>query len=221
MADSDYKRNCFENFNGKTYDVSRLSPVQALGKLSADAMMISDRVGRASEDATMVQARPYLSRINSRGLVTTDSQMGKNVVTQTLDARHERVKQRSYVTGIIPRHLGKEFLRRMKHEDNVVVRVDLPKTTSWIPMADFVYFFPVTVYGDDDFQTSVPMVPDEFEDMEFLPEIQTIMNDVNCKRIVEQDALIVQIVDAVWGRPFWLFEKIVQVLDMTIESRNT
>lgn len=39
-----------------------------------------------------------------------------------------------------------------------------------------------------------------------------------CNKIVEDDAMMVQIADAVWGRPFWLFDKIKDVLDETIAS---
>lgn len=102
-----HNRNCFGNFNGNNYDVSRLSPVQALGKLSADTMMISDRVGDPDEDETKVQARPYLSEINRRGLVTTDSQIGRDEVLQNVNGENYRHKQRSYVSGVLPRRIGK------------------------------------------------------------------------------------------------------------------
>lgn len=78
---------CFGSFDGDRYDVSGLSPVQALGKLSAVAMLVTDRVGDPQEDVTMSQAKPILSKINKEGLVTTDSQMGRNgIISNAPDA---------------------------------------------------------------------------------------------------------------------------------------
>lgn len=83
----------------------------------------------------------------------------------------------------------------MKHEDNVVVRVDLPKERSWVPVADFVYFFPVTVFNDDDFHSASPMVTSQFDEMYFLPEIiQSILHDPIC-RGVKHDAMVVEVAE--------------------------
>ncbi|CAN0334099.1 unnamed protein product, partial [Pylaiella littoralis] len=98
----------------QTYDCfgdQELSPVQALGKLSAVAMLTTARVGLASEDPSMAQARQHLSEVNKRGLVTTDSQMGaKKQITHHSDGHVLNppltLWQRSYISGILAKDLG-------------------------------------------------------------------------------------------------------------------
>lgn len=65
------------------------------------------------------------------------------------------------------------------------------------------------MYADDSFNYAV---------LNLLPKLQPIMQDATCKRIVERDALRVHIVDTEWGRPFWLFEKIIAVLDEVLDE---
>ncbi|CAM9441333.1 unnamed protein product, partial [Pylaiella littoralis] len=57
------------------------------------------------------------------------------------------------------------------------------------------------------------MATSPFRSIEFLPEVQTILQDTTCFDIVEQDSLKVEIVDTIWGRPWWLFDKVAEILD--------
>ena len=57
--------NCFGRFDGVSYDMSGLSPVQAFAKLSAVKMLTTARVGDEEEDLTMAEARSRLSEINN------------------------------------------------------------------------------------------------------------------------------------------------------------
>lgn len=129
-------RNCFEIFNGNSIDVSDPSPVEALGKVSALAMLTTERVGN-HEDPLMSQARPRLSEINTRGTVTTDSQMGKKEIVRISDGRDIVEWQRSYVTGLLPRHLGDKFEEKMTKVDGVIFFVGEPlnedvDTDGWV-----------------------------------------------------------------------------------------
>lgn len=191
-------------------DVSGLSPVQAFAKVSALAMLTTTRVGN-EEDPSMAQARPRLSEINKRGFVTTDSQMGKREVLQhRITGEDYDYRQRSYVKGLLPKHLGEEFKRRMQLEDGVMIFMEEPgpEPPGW------EYRIPVTLDGDV-FFTNIRMATSDFayQTLCVLPEVQSIMSDKTCYDLVERDALLVKVVDTVWGRPFWLFDKIVEVLD--------
>lgn len=212
---------CFGSFDDTTFDTSGLSPVQSFGKLCALAMLTTGRVGLAEEDPSMSQARPLLSVINKKGLVTADSQMGKDeTIRRFRDGHAIRVRQRSYVTGIMPRHMERMFLRKMFPVDGVIIYTGKPAPAhEWKPGDEEVeeYRIPVSSYNDE-YPTSVPMATEQFNDMEFLPEVQRIMSVPHCRRLVEEDAMVVNVVDTVWGRPFWLFEKIAEVLQEVNES---
>ncbi len=200
---------CFGSFEGETFDVAGLSPVQALGKVSAMKMLITERVGDSEEDETMKQARPRLSEINSRGLLTTDSQMGKKeVLKDPKDGSYYPYWQRAYVEGVMPRHLARKFHQHMEIVDGVVV-------FSGAPVDADVYvdhYVPVTVDGDRVY-TRAPMAPvPKIDDIEVLPEVQTILRHSTCKELLTKDAIIMRVVDTIWGRPFWLFDKIIEVL---------
>lgn len=205
-----------------------LSPVQALGKLSAVAMLTTSRVGLATEDPSMAQARPHLSEINKRGLVTTDSQMGaKKQVTHHADGHVLNPPvtqwQRSYVTGILAKGLWRKFEQKMRLVDGVDFFVGRHGAE---PPFSLTHYINVTVFqrGDDepDFFTNVPMATHPLDDdlSGLLPEVGHVMRSDTCVRIVEEDALCVQIVDLIWGRPFWLFEKVKEVLDEVIAEEG-
>ena len=205
--------NCFGRFDGVAYDVSGLSPVQAFAKLSAVHMLTTGRVGDPLEDASMSEARPILSEINRKGFLTIDSQMGQKRARKHFVTGEEYPSwQRAYVDGFMPRHLIKNFHQRMELEDGVVILIDAPHER---PMRiggaisvtlDGDYFYtrkPVATSAG--FQESVENV---------LPEVRSIMSDKRCRELLRQDAFNVRVVDMVWGRPFWLFEKISKVLDV-------
>ena len=205
--------NCFGRFNGVGYDVSGLSPVQAFAKLSAVHMLTTVRVGDVEEDPTMAEARPRLSEINRKGFLTIDSQMGKKIVEQ-----HPRTGanypywQRSYVDGFMPRHLTRNFHQRMELEDGVVILIDAPHEqpgriggTISVTLDGDYFYTQKPVATSRGFKNSVQNV---------LPEVSSIMSDKKCQELLRQDALNVRVVDMVWGRPFWLFDKISQVLDV-------
>lgn len=120
-------KDCFGRFDGNDFDVSGLSPVEALAKVSAVAMLTTERVGEPREDASMAQARPRLSEINKRGFLTLDSQMGKKEVMQHgITGEDVLYRQRCYVEGFLPKHLGDEFKRRMHLEDGVMIFMEPP-----------------------------------------------------------------------------------------------
>lgn len=215
--------DCFGN-----YGIEELSPTQALGKLSATAMLTTSRVGDPDEDETMAQARPRLSEINKRGFVTTDSQMGvKKMVYHTIhgDAINPPVDQwqRSYVTGILAKDLGEEFKKKLRFLDGIDFSIG-PHAESRPVDRQHVHFINVTVYqqeGDEpEFSTNTPMAAESFGDniANILPDIQHVMQSETCQRIVKEDSLHVMIVDLVWGRPFWLFDKVIEVLDEVISE---
>lgn len=173
----------------------------------------------------MVQARPHLSEVNKRGLVTIDSQMGKkdqvthHVYGHVLNPPLTHW-QRSYISGILAKDLGPKFEQKMSLVDGVDIFIGVPGPT---PPYSSTHYISVTMYkqgdGDEpDFCTRSPMAtqPLEYSLEGLLPEVQHVMDNDTCKRIVEDDALFVEIVDLVWGRPFWLFEKVKEVLDEVI-----
>jgi len=217
----------------QTYDcfgdhgAEELSPVQALGKLSAIAMLTTARVGDPTEDASMAQARPHLSEVNKRGLVTTDSQMGaKMQVTHHVDGHVLNPPvtqwQRSYLSGILAKNLGYKFEQRMKLVDGVdffIGRHDHP------PPFSMIHYIDVTMThqnNDPDFDTSVAMATHtiDYSLSGLLPEVVHVVQSETCRKIVEEDALVVEIVDLIWGRPFWLFEKVKEVLDQVIAESD-
>lgn len=85
--DSEISR-CFGKYGDVEVDDSNVSPVEALGKVSAMAMPTTERVGHPEADPTMTQARPRLSLINDKGDLTDDSQMGKKIYKQFRDGSH-------------------------------------------------------------------------------------------------------------------------------------
>ncbi|AAK14642.1 unnamed protein product [Ectocarpus sp. 4 AP-2014] len=204
-----------------------LSPVQALGKLSAVAMLTTVRVGDPGEDASMAQARPYLSEVNKRGLVTTDSQMGaKKHLSHHFDGHVLNPPvtqwQRSYISGILAKGLGGKFAQKMRLVDGVDFFLDWHGES---PPYALTHDINVTMYrqGDNEpnFFTNVPMAthPLAYSLSGVLPEVEHVLQNDTCVRIVEEDALLVQIVDLVWGRPFWLFEKVKEVLDEVLSEQ--
>ena len=210
------------------HGAEELSPVQALGKLSAVAMLTTARVG-SEEDPSMAQARPHLSEVNKRGLVTIDSQMGKkDQVTHHVDGHVLNPPlthwQRSYISGILAKDLGPKFEQKMSLVDGVDIFIGVHGPTSPFSL---IHYIPVTMMkqgdGDEpDFCTRSPMATRPLEEslQMLLPEVQDVMDNDTCIRIVEDDALFVEIVDLVWGRPFWLFEKVKEVLDEVIAENN-
>ena len=205
--------NCFGRFDGVAYDVSGLSPVQAFAKLSAVHMLTTARVGDPVEDASMSEARPILSEINRKGFLTIDSQMGKKIVDQ-IPATGEEYPfwQRAYVDGLMPRHLTKNFHQRMELEDGVLLLIDAPHDNP-IRLGGSIS---VTLDGDNFFTHKPVATSESFEEtvLNVLPEVRSIMSDERCQELLRKDACNVRVVDMVWGRPYWLFEKVSQVLDV-------
>ena len=205
-------KRCFGSFDGHTYDVEGLSPVQALGKVSALKMLVTERVGDPEEDETMEPARPRLSEMNSKGLLTTNSQMGKKEVKKhPKDGSYYPSWQRAYVDGVMPRHLARKFHDHMEIVGGVVVFSGAtPGGEIYVDLD-----VPVTIDGDRVYSYA-PMapLPDNtlIGDM-VLPDVASILRHQRCKDLVVKDAILVRVVDTEWGRPFWLFDKIIEVLD--------
>lgn len=69
----------------------------------------------------------------------------------------------------------------------------------WVDHCEFVYQFPVAAYIYGDFcHSHVPMVSTTITDIHFLLEIESILTDETCRRVVEEDTVVVEIVDTVW-----------------------
>ncbi len=215
--------DCFGNHGSE-----ELSPVQALGRLSAVAMLTTARVGDG-EDPSMAQARPHLSGINEKGIVTTDSQMGaKKLVTHRADNGEPIVPpvtkwQRAYIRGMIPEGLYEEFSNKMRLIDGVDFFIGVPGES---PPDQFIHYINVTMYqqgpeDEPDFFTNIPMATETLEEplLNLLPEVSHVLQSSACQELVQNDALLVNIVDLVWGRPFWLFEKVKQVLDEVLREQ--
>ena len=212
--------NCFGKFDGVSYDLSKLSPIQAFAKISAAKMLTTARVGDPREDPTMAAARPRLSDINRKGFLTVDSQMGKKEVQQNREGGSS-FWQRSYVSGVIPRHLAENFQQRMSFEDNVLILVEnVGAPPARISNGMTV---PLTLAEDyvkltgDYFPTRAPVTGlQRFEEIvnNVLPEVISIIADPKCLDLIKKDAMKVLVVDMTWGRPFWLFDKVSEVLDL-------
>lgn len=218
---------CFGRFDGVTYDMSGLSPVQAFAKISAVKMITTTRLGL--EDATMIEAAPLLSEINRKGILTTDSQMGKKERQNYRVKRRGRVSQkvtalwqRAYVTGFIPAHLADDFRERMGLEDGVLVLVNDPHEVDGMREQESLST-PVPVTLDHDrFYTNITAYSSGTftEDLlNVLPEVKSIVSDIKCRELLRNDARCVRVVDMTWGRPLWLFEKISNVLDVVNDER--
>ncbi|CAM9345380.1 unnamed protein product [Pylaiella littoralis] len=196
--------------------MAQLSPLQAFGKLCSLAMLTTARVGDVEEDLPMSQARPRLAAINERGLVTTDSQMGLKTIFQDVRDGSEVLHwQRSYVSRCLPRHMGAKFEERLNIVDCVSFFIGVPGHS---PPYEQIYHIPVTKYVPEDLETRAPMATSPFRSIEFLPEVRTILQDTTCFDIVEQDSLKVEIADTIWGRPWWLFDKVAEILDEVLQD---
>ncbi|CAM9908079.1 unnamed protein product, partial [Ectocarpus sp. 6 AP-2014] len=214
------------------------SPTEILGKLSAVAMLTTARVGDVNEDPTMAEARPRLSVINDTGFVTVDTQIGTDT-TATIDTfmitthtgerimnpywkqrRRERtlpqlphtfpVKQRSYVQGIFPQHRANLFFDRLSDLDGVLV-VMFPHVGR--DVRGFGSAVPLTKEGDT-FNTTQQLTPLEVDAVNFLPEMRTIVASDDCLQLVRNDSVFMAVIDMVWGRKFWLMDKIIEALSM-------
>ena len=207
--------NCFGKFDGVSYDLSNASPVQALANISALKILTTSEL--VDEDPTMAIARPHLSKINQAGFLTTESQMGKKELDK-VDA--DSLWQRSYVKGLLPRHVADAFRQQLSLEDSVFVVIDEPDDRDcyvargmMIPLTFEGGFY--ARYGGSLFPTNAPVTGlESFTEIvwNLLPEVKSIMTSEKCVNLVKEDAMKVLVVDMTWGRPFWLFEKIVEVL---------
>ncbi|CAN0251998.1 unnamed protein product [Ectocarpus sp. 6 AP-2014] len=191
-------------------------------------MLTTARVGLVAEDASMAQARPHLSEVNKRGLVTIDSQMGaKKEISHHADGGVLNPPvthwQRSYIIGILAKDLGRKFQQKMRLVDGVDFFIGLHG-----PSRDpsLIHYINVTMYqqGDDEptFFSNAPMATHSlsYSFGNLLPDVQHVMQSDTCTKMVGDDALCVVIVDLVWGRPFWLFEKVKEVLDEVIAEQT-
>lgn len=224
----------------ESYNSESMRPTDVLGKLSAVAMLTTNRVGDPTEDETMVEARPRLSLINEKGFVTVDSQMGvvKSITLHDFmmtNRRGERVfnpvwdekrregtlpqlphtyieKQRSYVEGIMSKDKVEKFKDKMFKIDSVIVLV-----RNYGSRRNDRSILPLTLEGGDRVYTTTGLYMDtrRFEDMSgnLLPEMQGIVSSKSCQDLIENDSKVVFVIDTRWGRKFWLMDMIIEVLD--------
>lgn len=197
-----------------------------VAKRSADAMCVTDRL--AMEDPSMTCMRSTLARINALGLVTTNSQMGKKERYPHYD--NPEAWQRAYVEGFMLAREADALCNRLDLEDGLFVATfpynkedgyahdGVPVTRELKENGTFRVF------------TSVPMQAPPFECLwiNTLPEL-ALGDDHDLMNTCERLTKYVVVVDMVWARGTYMFDKLVDSLQGrgreapklgTLESRN-
>ena len=192
--------------------------VEQLGKLSAEIMKTTARVGDASEDASMTEARPVLSKMNALGLITTDSQMGKKSSWE-YNANVGVIWQRSYISGFMSRKKAEEFKLRMDLVGGVIVYICEHATKYPSDKAFAAAYRPGVTRitnpknGDFEVTTRAPLLPLTLQAawVNLLPETN-LANDTRAMKRIAPSVVQVELVDMEWGRELWLFETVVKAL---------
>lgn len=198
-----------------------LDAFPAIAAASARAMETTARVGDPKEDQSMAIMRPTLARINMLGFVTTNSQQGELSGRMMFKDGYDEgeVWQRAYVSGFMTRGMAWSLRMRLDLEDGLVVGVAeysqsyqaidaLRAHTNHIPVTRETRTSGFFAY------THVPMVATVFEDdwMNLLPETR-LAQDTKLMRRVAPAVVSVFIVDTHWGRPDFLFARLIDVLE--------
>lgn len=200
--------------------MSGVRTVAQVAKLSAREMRRTSRVGDPSEDATMAKARPILAKINAAGFVTVDSQMGKK--EQYNSVFHKGFVsvewQRSYIEGFMARDKAQAFMLRMDLVGGAAVYVcEHASRNPSDKVFGNAYRVPVTRHtepgGTFRACTRQPMLPRTLHGqwVNLLPETK-LRSDAHAMEAVAPEVVQVTVVDMQWGRPVWLFNKVVDAL---------
>ena len=180
--------------------------VKDVATLSAKHMLTTTRVGDPAEDESMKAMRPTLSKINSLGLVTTESQMG---------LKDKNNWQRAYLCGFVSKSDAAKLFARLDLVDGLVVLIG----PHGRPSEAFNATAPrltLTRQGKDlqDPCTRQPLANTpsfQYDWSGLLPETG-LRDDKVAMRAVAKDALSFFAVDLTWGRKTWLFSKIIGAL---------
>jgi hypothetical protein len=209
----------------------KIRTVADVAEISARCMKMTARVGDPEEDASMAVMRPLLSKINTLGFVTSDSQKG-SVESYTTNCKKSSLKgyktckpgdkvmhhQRAYIDGLMDRSRAKAFVKRANLVDGMLA--------TWCEFTDFVEggksvmvpsSVPVTrvhfVDGSMEYTTWSPFRPRDISSVwwNLLPETG-LVDDVATMNRVKKVAVAVSLMDLKWGRERWLFKKSVELL---------
>ena len=179
----------------------------------AEHMRCTRRVGDPEEDPGMAQARPRLSEINRLGLLTVESQLG-------LDRRW--LKQRAYLSGLATPEVAARLASRLKLLRGVLVLVfphgeEAPAGYNEFGLRSMPRL-EVTLAGSNlEPCTRVPLgAVRSFRSMwdNLLPELRAELvhaPDTARLQAAASAACQVLIVDTVWGRKNWLFDRVIQL----------
>jgi hypothetical protein len=177
-------------------------------------MMTTERVGDPVEDASMAVMRPILSKINALGLVTSDSQAGKITKPDKFGVS----RQRAYISGMMDRSYAKEFVRRANLVDGLLA--------FWCEFKDYIDGQPEQLspssipvkFNEDNagtirYETYTPQEILDFTTVwwNLLPETG-LCDDVSAMNRVKKGVVHVRLVDMIWCRQRWLFNKVVELL---------
>jgi hypothetical protein len=190
--------------------------ISEVAKASAQAMPTTSRVGDPAEDASMKVMRPRLATINSLGLVTTCSQMGK---------KSSHSWQRAYISGFSDAATADRLSKGLLHLDNVFVMVRSYALYDQ-PFHAYDAKLPLTIADKRFLFTGVPNERPMMEAItqqplghgsigehwsNLLPELG-LEEDVESMNSIEDVAMDVFVADMTWGRKTWLFDTIIRVL---------
>jgi hypothetical protein len=177
-------------------------------------MLKTARVGEPDEDASMAVMRPILAKINSLGLVTSDSQDGKS----TKPNKFGVYRQRAYISGMMDRLHAKEFVRRANLVDGLLAfRCEFKDYIDGQPEQVSPTSIPVTLNenkaGAIQYHTFMPLETADISSVwwNLLPETG-LKDDVSAMNRVKKGSVMVSLVDMKWCRRRWLFTKVVNLL---------
>jgi hypothetical protein len=194
----------------------------------AKLMLTTKRVGDPAEDASMKEARPFLSKINELGIITVDSQMGvKNTKKHTW--------QRSYVSGFTAPYIAARLKEQFKLVDSVIVLVfphgeDAPKGHEEFGFKHMPRLT-LSIHGPERKEsTRLPLgACQPFGEMwlHLLPEFHAELKKGDSafnyvtKAHCKLKSVQIHIVDMVFGRKLWLFKEVIKRLRASKTSEAT
>lgn len=186
-------------------------------------MLTTTRVGDPEEDATMKKARPLLAKINTHGLVTIDSQMGKKMPGHW---------QRAYVTGFCTKQVADRLKTGLRLLDSVLVATfphgeHCPPEYNKFGLTNMPRL-EHTVIGNDNMQpvTRTPLGACQTFDgvwASMLPEVLAEVESFKPRLKAQcfKNSVQVCIGDMEWGRQLWLFRRIAECLQGADKRKKT
>jgi len=188
-----------------------ISNFKELAEASSSLMLTSDRIGAITEDESMKVAKPILSKINSLGFVTDNSQMGKKEKINLKDNKIGDKWQRSYISGIMSRNIYKEFELKMDLIGETFLLIK-PHCEMYSEHSNPISVTRVSKQ-DGSFETTTRNWTDcdsiYPQWINLLPDLgDEILDDMKLMEEIEEEVVCVRITDMTWGRPWWLFETV-------------